>query len=246
MTPPQLLLPGAFATARRVLAQLRRDPATIVMILVVPCVLLALLRWALTNTPGAFDRIAPGLFGVFPLMLMFVVASIATLRERVTGTLQRLLATPMNRVELLAGYVLAFGGLALAQAAITTLLTVTVLKMPVTGSPWFLVLAAALSGLLGVSLGLLTSVFARTEFQAVQHMPTVVLPQFLLCGLIVPLEAMPTTLRWIAFAMPMTHAVDVSIHAATGTANLTDFATVSGLLLLALGFGAVTLRRRTS
>lgn len=119
-------------------------------------------------------------------MLQFVVVSIATLRERVTGTLERLLATPLGRVELLAGYVLAFGCLALAQAVITALFTVAVLNMPITGSPWLLTLATALSGLVGVSLGLFTSVFARTEFQVVQHLPPVVLPQFLLCGLFVP------------------------------------------------------------
>ena len=103
----------------RVLRQLRIDHRTIALMLVVPCVLLGLLAWIYNSTP-VFDRIGPALLGVFPFVVMFIVTSVATLRERTSGTLERLLTTPMGKGDLMFGYALAFGVMAVLQAVVAT------------------------------------------------------------------------------------------------------------------------------
>ncbi len=178
------------ATAGRVLRQLRADHRTVALLLLVPCVLIGLLAWIFDSGP-VFDRIGPALLGVFPFTVMFVVTSITTLRERTTGTMERLLATPLGKGDFLGGYALAFGLVAVAQASLATAFAVGVCGLQVAGSAWALVVVACMSALVGNALGLFASAFARTEFQAVQFMPAFVLPQFLLCGLIVPRDRMP-------------------------------------------------------
>ncbi|MCU7824438.1 ABC transporter permease [Kitasatospora sp. DSM 101779] len=237
------------ATARRVLAQLRHDPRTLAMLLVVPCVLLTLLRYMYDGQPDTFDRIGPALLGIFPLLVMFLVTSVAMLRERTTGTLERLLTMPLGKLDLLLGYALAFGLVALVQAALASALTIGLLGLDVAGPTWLLFAVAVGDGLLGMALGLLVSAFAATEFQAVQFLPAVLLPQFLLCGLFVPREQMADVLRWASDVMPLSYAVDamgrLTVHSGVGSEVVTDLAVIAGCALLALGLGAATLRRRT-
>jgi ABC transporter DrrB family efflux protein len=238
------------ATARRVLAQLRRDPRTIAMLLVVPCVLIALLAWLFDGKPQVFDRIGAPLLGVFPFVSMFLVTSVATLRERTSGTLERLLTMPMGKLDLLLGYALAFGAVAVAQALLASAVSLGVLGLDVQGPVWALVLVAVLNALLGMALGLFVSAFAATEFQAVQFLPAIVLPQVLLCGLISPREDMAQALQWVANVLPMTYAVD-AMQEVTSAATLTgtyarDAVVVGTCAVAALVFGAVTLRRRTA
>ncbi|HEV2638739.1 MAG TPA: ABC transporter permease [Actinocrinis sp.] len=238
-----------WATARRVLGQLRHDPRTIALIVVVPCVLLTLLYYAFDHEPGVFDRIGAPLLGVIPLIVMFVVASVATLRERTTGTLERLLTMPMAKLDLLLGYALAFGILALAQAAAVFAVTVGGFGLSVRGPAWLLFAVALASGLLGSALGLLASAFARTEFQAVQFLPAFLLPQFLLCGLFVPRGSMAHLLSWISDALPLSYAVDAMTRLTqdhgVGGGLIRDLVIIVGAMLLALALGAATLRRRT-
>ena len=176
------------ATAGRVLRQVRTDHRTIALIIVVPCVLLGLLAWIYNGTP-VFDRIGPALLGVFPMVVMFIVTSVATLRERQSGTLERLLTTPMGKGDFMLGYAVAFGLLAIVQAVVATGFAVWVCDLDVAGPLWLLVVVAVADAVLGTALGLLASGFARTEFQAVQFMPAFILPQFLLCGLLIPRDA---------------------------------------------------------
>ncbi|MEU9127328.1 ABC transporter permease [Kitasatospora sp. NPDC048540] len=237
------------ATAGRVLGQLRHDPRTIAMLLVVPCVLLTLLKYMFDGQPGAFDRIGPALLGIFPLLVMFLVTSVAMLRERTSGTLERLLTMPLGRLDLLLGYGLAFGAVALVQAALASALAIGPLGVHVAGPTWLIFAVAVGDGLLGMALGLLVSAFAATEFQAVQFLPAVLLPQLLLCGLFVPRDSMATALRWASDVLPLSYAVD-AMNRLTGTpgvggAVLADLAVLVGATLLALGLGAATLRRRT-
>jgi ABC-2 type transport system permease protein len=244
------------ATASRVLRQLRHDPRTIAMLLIVPSLLLGLLYliWkdlpALPGQPGIFDRAGLIMLGIFPFVVMFLITSIAMLRERTSGTLERLLTTPLGRLDLLLGYGLAFGVAAALQALITVGVAVTVYGLDVAGSLWLVGLIAVLDALLGVALGLLASAFARSEFQAVQFMPVIVLPQFLLCGLLVPREAMPDWLHAISNVLPLTYAVEALQEvgrSAAETATLwRDIGIVAGCVLLALALAAATLRRRTS
>ncbi|MEU6880044.1 ABC transporter permease [Streptomyces sp. NPDC046712] len=238
------------ATAARVLRQLRHDPRSIALMILVPCLMLLLLRYVFDGSPQTFDSIGASLLGIFPLITMFLVTSIATLRERTSGTLERLLAMPLGKGDLIAGYALAFGLLAIVQSALATGLALGLLGLDVVGSPWLLLLVALLDALLGTALGLFVSAFAASEFQAVQFMPAVIFPQLLLCGLFIARERMQPVLEAISNALPMSYAVDgmnevVRHPDITGTFVL-DALVVAGCALLVLALGAATLRRRTA
>ncbi|QGV79237.1 ABC transporter permease [Streptomyces ficellus] len=238
------------ATAARVLRQLRHDPRTIALMLLVPVVMITLLRYVFDGSPGTFDAIGASLLGIFPLITMFLVTSIATLRERTSGTLERLLATPLAKADLIAGYALAFGLLAVVQSALATGTALWILDLTVTGSPWLLLLVALLDALLGTALGLFVSAFAASEFQAVQFMPAVIFPQLLLCGLFTPRDTMQPALETLSDVLPMSYAVDGMNEVLRHTDMTADFvhdALVVALCALAvLVLGAATLRRRTA
>jgi len=238
------------ATARRVLTQLRHDPRTVALLLVVPCLLLVLLKYVFDGRPQVFDRAGAPLLGIFPMIVMFLVTSVATLRERSSGTLERLLTMPLAKSDLLLGYALAFGALALLQAAAAVALTLGPLGLHAAGPTWLLFAVAVGNGLLGTALGLFVSAFAATEFQAVQFLPAFVLPQFLLCGLFTPRDSMAALLRWISDAMPLSYAVD-AMNRLTGESGvggmlIRDLIVIAGSAALALALGAATLRRRTA
>lgn len=247
---PAASLRRTLATARRVLLQLRHDPRTIALMIVVPCVLLALLRWVYDGKPQTFDAVGASLLGIFPLITMFLVTSIATLRERTSGTLERLLSMPLGKGNLLGGYALAFGAVAVVQAGLATVLAVWGLGLEVTGSPWLLLVVALADALLGIALGLFVSAFASSEFQAVQFMPAVILPQLLLCGLLVPRDTMQPVLAAVSDVLPMSYAVDgmteVVRHGGITGDFVVDLLVVAGCAVLAVALGAATLRRRTA
>jgi ABC-2 type transport system permease protein len=237
------------ATARRVLSQLRHDPRTIALLVVVPCVLMTLLKYMFDGEPRVFDGVAAPLLGIFPLIVMFLITSVATLRERTSGTLERLLTMPLAKLDLLLGYALAFGVLALVQAAVVFGLTLGPLGLSVTGPAWMLFLVALADGLLGTALGLFVSAFAATEFQAVQFLPAFILPQLLLCGLFAARDTMATALRWISDALPLSYAVEamdrVTTRSGVSALLVRDLLILLGGAFVALGAGAITLRRRT-
>jgi ABC-2 type transport system permease protein len=236
------------ATALRVLQQLRRDPRTLALLLVVPPLLITLFRYVFDAQPETFDRVGGPMVGIFPFTTMFIVTSIAMLRERTTGTLERLMTMPLAKLDLLLGYGIAFATMALLQALITSAVAFGVLGLDVGGSVWAVVVLAICNALLGMSLGLFFSAFARTEFQAVQFVPAVVLPQILLCGLLVPRAQLVTVLRWLSAALPLTWAYDGLAHAVAGGAGgvvVRDALVVLSVTVLALALGATTLRRRT-
>ncbi len=237
------------ATGWRVLTQLRRDPRSLALILLVPLLLLTLLRYVFDDRPEVFDRVGGPLLALFPFTTMFLVTSVAMLRERTTGTLERLLTTPLARADLLLGYALAFGSLAVLQTTLAAAVALGPLGLDLAAPAALVVLLAVLDALLGTALGLLLSAFARTEFQAVQFLPAVVLPQLLLCGLFAPREAMALPLQWLSSAFPLTYAVHgMQELARSGEVTgllVRDLAVVAGSCLLALGLGAVTLRRQT-
>ncbi|MFF0525897.1 ABC transporter permease [Actinomadura nitritigenes] len=236
------------ATARRILAQLRHDHRTVALLVVVPSLLMILLRYVF-QAPAMFDRLGPMLLGLFPFVVMFVVTSVATLRERTGGTLERLMSMPLGKLDLLLGYALAFGLAALVQVGVVLVISLTWLGLDLTGSLGSLVLVAVLDALLGMALGLFASAFARTEFQAVQFMPAFVLPQTLLCGLIIPRDQMAGWLEAVSRVLPLTYAVQgmQEISAKPGfTGTLTaDIAVIAAFTVVALLLGAATLPRRT-
>ncbi|MBA2560092.1 MAG: ABC transporter permease [Propionibacteriales bacterium] len=238
------------AVARRVLLQLRRDHRTVALLLGVPCVLLTLLWWMFDRDQVTFDRLGPPLLAMFPFIVMFLVTSVTTLRERSSGTLERLLSMPMAKLDLLLGYAIAFGLVALVQALFAVGLTVGLLGLDVAGPVWALALVAVVDAVLGTTLGLFVSAFAETEFQAVQFMPAVVIPQILLCGLFVPRPDLPDTLRAVSDVLPLSYAVD-SMQRLQSSVDLAgefwvDLAVICGFLVAAVALGAATLRRRTA
>lgn len=238
------------ATTARVLAQLRHDPRTLALVLVVPSVLLWLFAEIFGTHDAVYQRIAPMLLGVFPFVVMFLVTSVAMVRERTGGTLERLLTTPLGKADLVLGYGLAFGLLALVQALVTSAVALGLLGVETPASLVVLLLLAVANSVLGTALGLGVSALATTEFQAVQFMPAVVLPQVLLCGLFTPTEQMAGWLQTASYAVPLRYAMD-GITALTGAPTVqaqvwVDLGIVAGLAVAALVLGATTLRRRTA
>ena len=234
-------------TAARVLIQLRHDPRTVALMVFVPSLLMTMLRYVF-DSEFVFSRIAPALLGFFPFLLMFLVTVITMLRERSSGTLERLLTTPMGKLDLLAGYALAFSAVAIAQVALATAVS-TWLGLDLAGSLWSLLLVALLDAWFGLALGLFASAFARTEFQAVQFMPVIVLPQLLVCGLFVPREQMADWLRYFSDAMPLSYAVEALQHVTTSASldghYVRGALVLAGSALLSLLLAAATLRRTT-
>jgi ABC-2 type transport system permease protein len=243
------------ATTARVLRQLRHDRRTVALLVVVPTLLLTLLYYMYGDQPtppgqpALFDRVALVMLGVFPFVIMFLVTSIAMLRERTTGTLERLLTTPLGRLDLLFGYGIAFGLAAAVQASLAAASAYWLFDLSTAGSPALVILIAVLNALLGVALGLLCSAFARTEFQAVQFMPVVVIPQILLCGLFVARDQMAGWLEAVSNVMPLSYAVsaltEVGTNAEPTGTMWRDLAVVSAAVLAALALAAGTLRRRS-
>jgi len=240
----------AVATTLRVLTQLRRDPRTVALIVLVPTLLVTLLRYLFDDQDQVFDRIGGPLLGIFPFVSMFVVTTVTMLRERVTGTLERLMTLPLAKLDILLGYAGAFALMAVVQASVVSLVAFGLLDLRVDGSKFAVVGLAVANATLGMALGLFASAFARTEFQAVQFMPAIVFPQMLLCGLIVPRDDMARVLDLISNVLPLTYAYDalarVTIGATLGGRFAVDLTVMLGSTLLALVLGALTLRRRTS
>jgi ABC-2 type transport system permease protein len=239
-----------FAVAARVLAQLRRDRRTVAMLIVLPTALVTLMWWMFIDSPNAFDRFGGPLLAVFPAIVMFVVTSVATLRERSSGTLSRLFTMPMAKLDFLLGYALAFALIAVVQALVVVSIALYALDLKVEGPAWQLGVVAVLDGVLGTALGLFASAFAATEFQAVQMMPAVMIPQILLCGLLVPRDQLPAVLHAVSDVLPLSYAVDAVIGVAQGNGFTSgaggDALVVLAFILAALGLGAATLKRRTA
>jgi ABC-2 type transport system permease protein len=237
------------ATLIRVLSQLRRDPRTIVLIVGVPCLLETLLQQLFRGRPEVFQHVGAPLLGLFPFVSMFVVTSVTMLRERTSGTLERLMTMPLAKIDVLGGYAGAFALLAVVQATVVSLLAFGVLGLDVAGPQWAVVVLAVANATLGMALGLFLSAFATTEFQAVQFMPAIVLPQFLLCGLFVARSDMADWLRVVSAFLPLTYAYDALAKVANGGPYgwrlVLDVAVVLGSVALALALGAATLKRRT-
>ena len=259
INPSALTLRPYLATTVRILHQLAADHRSIAMILVVPSVVIVLMFFMFQNAPkppggslsvhSPFNNACLILLGLLPLVVMFLITSISMQRERVSGTLERILTTPLRRLDLLGAYGSAFSLAAAAQASVACVIAFWLLGFDTAGSPAWVFLIAIVNAMLGVGLGLLCSAFARTEFQAVQFMPVVVVPQLLLCGIIVPRAMMPEWLQWISNVLPASYALEalreVGAHPELTATAARDIVIVVGFAITALCLAAVTLRRRT-
>ncbi|MBV8195777.1 MAG: ABC transporter permease [Candidatus Dormibacteraeota bacterium] len=238
------------ATTWRVLRQLRHDPRTIALLLLVPCVLMGLFRWLFDDAPDSFQHIGVPLLGIFPLVSMFLVSSITMLRERRSGTLERLMSMPLHKLDLIAGYAVAFGAVAVVQAGLVCLVSTLGLGLDLHDNAPGIVGLAVLNAVLGMALGLFVSAFANTEFQAVQFFPALVIPQLVLCGILGPRDLMAAPLQWLSDAFPLTYAYDSLTRLAGGGAFtssvVADVLIVGAYSLGALLIGSATLQRRTA
>ena len=242
-------IPRTLATTVRILRQLAHDHRTLGIVIVVPLVVITLLHYLFDERQPFVSRVELIMLAVFPIILMFLLTATAMVRERTSGTLERLMTTPIGKGDILFAYALAFGALATIQVSVATVYTSWVLGMQVSGSIWYVLLTAVVGAQLGVAFGLLASAVSTSEFQAVQLFPALIIPQLLLCGLFGPREDMADVLHAISAALPITYAVQALTEVFTHPDPTGDYwvsllitaACVLGLLIVA----AATLRRRT-
>jgi len=238
----------ALAITGRVLKQISNDHRTVALMVAVPSLLVGLFSWML-NSQKQFDVIGPRLIGLFPFTVMFLLASITTLKERQSGTLERFFTMPMKRGEFIVGYAVAFGLMAVIQGSVTLWFAVTFCNLSVDDNLWLLLFAAVSNAILGMSLGLLASAFARSEFQVIQFMPAFIFPQIILGGLFIPVAQMPDLLQTISEWLPLTHALralsDIAEKASQSDIEREIWVVLSvsvGSLIL----GSLTLRKKTA
>jgi ABC-2 type transport system permease protein len=202
------------------------------------------------ETFDAMDYIAPVYIALLAMFFVFLLTCVSFLRERSQGTMERLLATPATRLEIVLGYMLGLGSFALAQVSVILFFTIWVLKIHYLGSLWLLFVVVALLALVGVSLGMLASAFARNEFQVVQFIPLLIFPQVLLGGTVWAVEEMPQMLRPFAYLLPLTYANwalrDVMLKG-FGLADIWPNLLLLCLFVIVLtGLGVLTMRRETA
>jgi ABC-2 type transport system permease protein len=241
-------LTKTLATMRRVLTQLHHDPRTIALIMAVPVLLLTLLKFVFQDKAALFNSIAPVLLGIFPLVIMFLVASIATLRERTSGTLDRLMTQPISKLDIMLGYALAFSLVGLVQAGVASFVALVLLDVNVAGATYVLFVTATLASFLGTTLGLFVSAFAKNEFQAVQLVMPMIMPQILLCGLFIPRDQMARALELLSNILPLTYSVEAMqqvAHYSSWSSDLTrDLIVVFCFGIAALLLGSATIKRQ--
>jgi ABC-2 type transport system permease protein len=200
----------------------------------------------------ALDVLGGPFIGLVVFLLVYVVTSVSFLRERTVGTLERLMATPLRRTEIVVGYMLGFIVVALVQAVEVLGFGLLVLGLYNAGPVWLIFGIELILALTAVSLGIFLSTFARNEFQAVQFIPLVVVPQILLSGVIVPVSAEPEWLQVVSNVLPLTYAVDALREVMLRGADLTvaavqlDVAVLIGFCVLLVAAAALTLRREVA
>ena len=237
-----------FAIAHRVLLTIRGDRRTVVLMFLVPALLVGLFSW-MFNAPAMFNKVGGRLIGLFPFVVMFLAASITTLKERRSGTLERFLTTPMRNGEFITGYALAFFAMALVQTALTLGFAIYVCGFDTQDNAWYLYLAAVVNAVCGMSLGLLASAFAQSEFQVIQFMPAFIFPQIILGGLFVPVEQMPDALHVLSDWLPLTHSLRAILYITDGHPTedvLQQILIVAAVCLGSLLLGSLTLRKKTA
>jgi ABC-2 type transport system permease protein len=217
-----------------------------VLIVVVPLVVMTLI--GLSFPEGTvLDYIAPALLATMALFFSFLLTGISFLRERSQGTMERLMASPVSRLDIVVGYLFGFFIFALLQTLIVVLFTIYVLDVRYYGDLWQIFVFQIVIIAAAVNLGIFISTFARTEFQMVQFIPLIIFPQVFLCGVIWPVEQMPDYLQWLSKIMPLTYGVDGLRDIMLAGKSLLDvgfeLAVLVGFAIVISIIAAFTLRR---
>ena len=235
-----------FTVAERVFRQMTRDHRTMALIFIVPLVVMTLIGLSFPET-GVLDYVAPALLVTLAFFFGFLLTGISFLRERSQGTLERLMASPLSRLDIVVGYLCGFFIFALAQTLIILLFTIYVLKVNYHGDLWQIFVFQIVVIVGAVNLGIFISTFARNEFQMVQFIPLIILPQVFLSGLLWPVSQMPDYLQWLSAALPLTYAVeglrDIMLQGKSLIDVGVDLAVLVGFAVLTSILAAVTLRR---
>jgi ABC-2 type transport system permease protein len=198
---------NTLAIAKRTVVQLVRDPRTLVLIIIVPLVIASLVGVSLPSKQ-ILNETLPAILAMLILFFGFLLSGIAFLRERSQGTRERLMASPVTRFNILVGYLLGFLLFAILQTLILFFYAIYVLKANSNGQLWQIIIFQILIGILAVCLGIFVSAFAKNEFQMIQFIPLIIVPQAFICGLLFPVSQMPDYLQWLAKFLPLTYAVD--------------------------------------
>ncbi len=236
----------ALTIAARIIQQLIRDRRTMALIVVVPLVVMTLIGLSFPES-NVLDYIAPALLATLALFFSFLLTGISFLRERSQGTMERLMASPVSRLDIVVGYLFGFFIFALTQTLIILLFTIYVLDVHYYGDLWqiFVFQVVIIAG--AVNLGIFISTFARNEFQMVQFIPLIIIPQIFLCGVIWPVEQMPDYLQWLSVILPLTYAVDGLRDIMLAGRSLLDvgleLAVLIGFAIIISALAAITLRR---
>jgi ABC-2 type transport system permease protein len=210
---------------------------------------------------------APAILAFLAYFFVYILTGISFLRERIGGTLERLMATPITRGEVVLGYILGFGLFATIQVGLLLLWSFASIEvpalgplpsfwiglgLPIAGSPLLAYLVTVLAALGSVSLGIFVSTFARTELQVVQFIPIVIVPQFLLSGVLFPISGLPEVLQPFVWLMPMTYAADGLRQVLIASADLgtpalqLDLLVLTGIAVFFAGIAALTIRREVA
>ncbi len=201
------LFSNTLTIAGRTVLQLVRDRRTLALVLLVPLVIASLIGFSLPSK-AILDATLPALLATLILFFGFLLSGIAFLRERSQGTRERLMASPVSTLDILVGYLLGFLLFAMIQTLILFFYSVYVLDAQFVGELWQIIVFEILIGTLAVCLGIFISAFARNEFQMVQFIPLIIVPQVFICGLLFPVDQMPVLLQWLAKFLPLTYAVE--------------------------------------
>ncbi|HEX78922.1 MAG TPA: ABC transporter permease [Dehalococcoidia bacterium] len=237
---------STFTIAGRLMNQLIRDRRTLGLIIIVPLVVMSLIGLSFPDE-GILDYIAPAMLAALALFFSFLLTGISFLRERSQGTMERLMASPVSRLDVVFGYLFGFFFFALAQTLIIVLFTIYVFDINFMGEIWQILVFQILVITGSVTLGIFTSTFARNEFQMVQFIPLIILPQMFLSGVLWPVEQMPDYLQWMSAAMPLTYAIDGLRDIMLYGKGLLDvgfeLAVLAGFTVVTSVLAALTLRR---
>jgi ABC-2 type transport system permease protein len=237
---------STFTIAGRLMNQLIRDRRTLALILIVPLVVMALIGFSFPDE-GILDYIAPAMIATLALFFSFLLTGISFLRERSQGTMERLMASPVSRLDVVFGYLFGFFFFALTQTLIIVLFTIYVFDINFMGELWQILVFQILVITGSVTLGIFTSTFARNEFQMVQFIPLIIVPQIFLSGVLWPVEQMPDYLQWLSAVMPLTYAIDGLRDIMLSGKSLLDvgfdLAVLGGFTVVTSVLAALTLRR---
>lgn len=236
----------ALAIAGRVILQITRDHRTMALIIAAPLMIITLIGLSIPDAK-ILDYIAPALLVTLAFFFSFLLTGISFLRERSQGTMERLLASPASRLDIVVGYLFGFFIFALVQSLIILLFSVYVLDVNYRGELWQALLFETIVVAGAVNLGIFISTFARNEFQVIQFIPLVITPQIFLCGVLWPVEQMPSYLQWLSNVLPLTYAVDgmrgIMLNGKTLLDTGFELAVLIGFTIIMSILAALALRR---